>query len=144
MKPIGSQPPRLCVLAKVHKTDILLIPVLSMPGSAYFKIAVQLSEWLSIVDECKTNSSTKTIANSLRNINLGDTRELISFDVTSLYTNVPVDEAINECTDLLFSGKYKQPPVDKETFRTLLTVCSQNVLMLTNDGYYQQIDGLGL
>ena len=144
LKPIGSQPPRLYGLAKVHKTDIPLRPVLSMPGSPYFKIAVQVSEWLSIVDECKINSSTKTISNSLRNINLLDNRVLISFDVTSLYTNVPVDEAINECTNLLFSGKYKQPPVDKETFRTLLTVCSQNVLMLTNDGYYQQIDGLAM
>ena len=51
------------------KIDIPLRPVLSMPGLTYFKIAVQVSEWLSIVDECKINSSTKTIANSLRNIN---------------------------------------------------------------------------
>ena len=34
------------------------------------------------------------------------------------------------------------PPVDKETFKELLNICSRNVIMLTNDGYYEQIDGL--
>jgi len=75
---------------------------------------------------------------------LKNDREVISFDITSLYTNVPVDEAISDCTNLLFSGRYKKPPVDKETFQTLLNVCSQNVIMMTNDGYYQQIDGLAM
>ena len=70
--------------------------------------------------------------------------QLISFDVTSLYTNVPVMEAIDVCTDLLYSGKYQLPPVDKETFRTLAMMSSCNVLMLTHDGYYQQTDGLAM
>ena len=65
LKPVGSQPPRLYGLAKVHKNEILVRPVLSMPGSAYFKIAIQVSEWLSVVEECKINSSTKVIADSL-------------------------------------------------------------------------------
>ena len=144
LKPVGSQPPRLYGLAKVHKNEIPLRPVLSMPGSAYFKIAVQVSEWLFIVEECKINSSTKVIADSLQHINLNNDREIIRFDVSSLYTNVPVSEAISNCTNLLFSGRYKQTPVDKETFRTLLSVCSQNIIMLTNDDYYQQIDGLAI
>ena len=37
----------------------------------------------------------------------------VSFDVSSLYTNVPVYEAMEECTNLLYSGSYKKPPVDK-------------------------------
>ena len=38
LKPIGSQPPRLYGLSKVHKDDILVKPVLSMPGSAWFRL----------------------------------------------------------------------------------------------------------
>ena len=37
IKPRGSQPARLYGLAKVHKRDTPLRPVLSMPGSAYHK-----------------------------------------------------------------------------------------------------------
>ena len=115
-----------------------------MPGSSYFKIATQVSEWLSVVDECRINSSTKLISDSLPNLHLDENREIISFDVTSLYTNVPVQEAIDDCSDLLFSGRYKKPPVDKETFKALLQICSCNVIMSTNDGYYQQVDGLAM
>ena len=70
--------------------------------------------------------------------------ELISFDIKSLYTNVPLNEAINYCTNLLFSGKYETPPVDQDTFRKLVELCSCNVVMLTNDGYYTQVDGLAM
>ena len=67
-------------LAKVHKKDTPLRPVLSMPGSAYHKIAVQVTEWLSVVDECKINSSTKSIADSLKSIKLDKDEVIVSFD----------------------------------------------------------------
>jgi hypothetical protein len=108
---MGSQPARLYGLAKIHKPDVPLRPILSMPGSAYHKIALQVAEWLPVVDECKVNSSTKTIADDLEHIQLEADEEIISFDVSSLYTNVPVIEAIDLCTELLYSGKYKNPPL---------------------------------
>ena len=49
LRPTGSQPPRLYSLAKVHKNDTPLRPVLSMPGSAYYKIAKKTADWLSVV-----------------------------------------------------------------------------------------------
>ena len=144
IKPTGSQPPRLYGLAKVHKKNTPMRPVLSMPGSPYYKVANQVAKWLSVVEECNINSSTKDISNVLNHIKLKDNEELVSFDVTSLYTNVPLNEAIDDCTNLLYSGKYAQPPVDKETFRKLTMLCSEDVIMSTHDGYYQQIDGLAM
>ena len=142
--PTGSQPARTYGLAKVHKTTVPTRPVLSMPGSAYHNTALQCTAWLSVVEECRINSSTKSISDSLQSIELDDDEELISFDVTSLYTNVPVKEAIAECADLLYSGKYELPPVDKATFIDLLSLCTCNVLMSTHDGFYRQVDGLAM
>ena len=119
-------------------------PVLSMPGSPYHKIALKMTQWLSVVSECKINCFTEEISESLHTVMLDDEDELISFDVQSLYTNVPVFEAINVCTDLPFSGKYEIPPVDLDTFKQLLEISSRNVLMLTCDGYYRQVDGLAM
>ena len=68
------------------------------------------------------------------NIQLDDD-EVVSFDISSLYTNVTVQEAITYCTELLYSGRYQKPLVDKETFQQLVQICSCNVLMSTNDGY---------
>ncbi len=44
---------------------------------------------------------------------LKDDEELFSFDVTSLYTNVPVQEAIDVCTEKLYNLDEEQhTPVD--------------------------------
>ena len=115
-----------------------------MPSSCYHKIAVQIADWLSVVDECKISSSREQISQMLKSVSLDKDEELVSFDVVSLYTNVPVLEAIQVCADLLYSGKYEIPPVDKETFVTLAKLSSCNVLMLTHDGYYRQVDGLAM
>ena len=78
-----------------------------MPGSYYYKVAVQVEDWLLVVDECKINSSTEQISKMIKTVKLEDAEELVSFDIVSLYTNVPVMEAILVCTDRLFSEKYQ-------------------------------------
>ena len=75
-------------LDKVHKQSTPLRPVLSISGSCYYNIAKQMADWLFVVDKCKINSSTKLIAESLKNIRLEENEGIISFDVSSLHTNV--------------------------------------------------------
>ena len=94
VKPRGSQAPRLYGLAKVHKANIPVRPVLSMPGSAYHKVAQQVSEWLSTIPEAQINSSAKQVSDKIKSLKLAHDEEMVSFDVEGLYTNVPVREAI--------------------------------------------------
>ncbi|XP_066911106.1 uncharacterized protein [Clytia hemisphaerica] len=115
-----------------------------MPGSAYYKIAKKTADWLKVVPECNVNTSSQRISSGLSEIELPEGHEIISFDIVSLYTNVPVNETIDDCTELLFSGRYEKPPVDKETFREMLNICSCDVIMLTLNGYYQQTNGLAM
>jgi len=68
----------------------------------------------------------------------------VSFDVSSLYTNIPVTEAITICSDPLFSGRYKLPLVSKETFIKLAKIASCGVTMSIHRGYFKQIDGLAM
>jgi len=142
LKPSGSQPPRLYGLAKVHKKDIPMRPVLSMPGSPYYKIGQYLSMFLGKLPECMIKVSSSDISESLKHINIRDDEELVSFDVTSLYTNVPVVESISVCADLLYS-KFDLP-FKKDIFIELAMLASCNVLMLTHDGYFTQTEGLAM
>ena len=64
-KPMGSQPPGLHGLAKVHKENVPMRPVLSMPGSVYHKNALQVADWLAVVKECQINTSPKCISENL-------------------------------------------------------------------------------
>ena len=144
LKPCGSQPPRLYGLAKVHKANTPLRPVLSMPGSAYYGIAKQVAEWLAVIPEAQINSSSKKISDQIKNLELNDDEEMVSFDVSALYTNVPVKEAIEMAADRLYAGDLPVPPVDKETFVTLTELSSLDVVMSTHHGYYRQVDGLAM
>ena len=143
LKPVGSQPPRLYGLAKVHKKDTPLRPIVSMPGSAYYKVAKKVADWLSFVPQCGINTSTEKVSRQLKDIELSDDETLISFDVTSLYTNVPVKESIKVCADLLFD-KVSIQGIDKDTFITLAELACCNVVFSTHRGYMVQREGLAM
>ena len=113
---MGGQPPRLYGLAKVHKQPVPARPVLSMPGSPYDNVGTMVTKWLSVIPESQIRCSNKDVVEKLKSTTLGDDEVMVSFDVSSLYTNVPVDEAIKEAADILFSGRVSKPPVDKDTF----------------------------
>ena len=88
-----------------------------------------------MVPESKCQSSTKKVADQLRDLELEEGECLASFDMVSLYTNVPVEEAIQLAAERLFSGEFETPPVSKETFIQLLSLCSKDVVMATHDSY---------
>ena len=143
LRPTGSQPPRLYGLAKVHKDGTPLRPIVSMPGSAYQRVAKKIAAWLSLVPECRINTSTEKVAKQIQNMQLPPDECLVSFDIVSLYTNVPVKESIKVCADLLFK-KVPMKSVDKETFITLAELACCNVVFSTHRGFYTQKDGLAM
>ena len=105
-----------------------------------------MANWFSVIPEANINASTEKLVKNLKDLNLDADEVLISFDVVSLYTNVPMEEALTYAADLLYSGKYidNEPPIEKEVFIELGKLCLENVLMLTSDGYYIQKEGLAM
>ena len=87
-----------------------------MSGAAYY-IVLQVAKWLSLVPECKINTSTEKVNSKIRDLTVKSDELVVSFDVSSLYTNVPVKDAIIDvCTELLLkylcidnldNGKFK-------------------------------------
>ena len=71
---------------------------------------------MAVVPESNCQSSSKKVADQLKDLNLDEDEVLVSFDVVSLYTFVPVHEAIQEAADRLYCGQFEVPPVSKETF----------------------------
>ena len=143
LKSRGGQSPRLYGLAKVHKSAVSLMPVLSLPGSLYDNLGTVVTQWLSVIPCSQIRCTNKDVVDKIK-VTLEADEVMISFDVSSLYTNVPVDEAISEAAELLYSGNLTRPSVYKETFIKLLELACKDVVMLTHDGYYRQMDGLAV
>ena len=70
--------------------------------------------------------------------------KVVSFDVLSLFTNIPLIETINIIADSLYDiNSKKTPPFPKPAFIKLLTLASQGIFMY-KDKIYKQTDGVAM
>ena len=105
IKAVGSRPGVLCGLCKVHKAIVDVCPpfrpILSAIGTTTYKIAkfqVPIKNCLTINEFTVKDSFSfaKKIVEKDSNFYMG------SLDVDSLFTNIPQEETINICTELIY------------------------------------------
>ena len=69
---------------------------------------------------------------------------MASFDMESLFTNIPVQETINIAIDSLFNSCTSISGIPKKIFRTMLDLAVSNSFFLFNNKLYKQTDGVGM
>ena len=69
---------------------------------------------------------------------------MASFDITSLFTNVPLDETINLILDRLFHIDTHYRGFSCEEFNKLLYFSFENCHFIFNGCLYEQIDGIAM
>ena len=144
IRPTGSNPTQIYGLPKLHKTDIPLRPIISGIGSYSHNLAKYLTEILkpyAVSEHCVKDSfqfvddllSTRTIP------------YMCSFDIISLFTNIPVDETISICLDKMFKDTDdKVNNLSREQFRKLLCCCVKQNHFMYEDSVYDQVDGVSM
>ena len=95
----------------MHKANSPLRPIVSMPDSAYEPVSKVLADWIGGLPQARINCHVAGVKDSLCNLKLNSDEKLVSLDVVSLFTNVPVQETILLCADFLNSGDFAQPPL---------------------------------
>ena len=149
MAPVGCSLGILYGLCKVHKEVPVgdrcppFRPILSAIGTASYNLAKFLVPLLAPLTTnqyvCKDSFS---FATEVRNQN--PDLYMASFDVDSLFTNIPLDETIEICVKKLFGRKHKYKGFNKSEFRSLLQFAVKDNLILFNGKYYIQIDGVAM
>ena len=114
-----------------------------MPGTAYYNLGKWISNWLEKVPESRINTSSEDVSRDIKNITLNPDECLISFDVTQLYTYVPLEESILMAATKLFQI-VDDVPVNIDTFIKLTKLACSNILIKTHRGYIRQVDGLAM
>ena len=69
---------------------------------------------------------------------------MASFDVKDLFTNVPLQETIEICVELLSDGSGSIMGLPQDLFRTMMELSVFNSVFLFDEKYYKQVDGLGM
>ena len=142
MRPCGSKPGFLYGLCKVHKKPDEpnrlppLRPILSAIGTCSYNLA---KFFVPILKEFTINEYTIkdsfSFSNEIRN--KSTSLYMDSFDIQSLFINIPRDETIDICLELLFNKKRKVKGMLKKHVKELLTHAVKSSTFMFNDVYYK-------
>ena len=69
---------------------------------------------------------------------------MTSFNIESLFTNIPLEETINICVDKLFESNTKVNNLTKESFLSLLELATLDSFFIFDGKYYRQKDGVAI
>ena len=71
-----------------------------------------------------------------------DSQFMVSFDITSLFINVPLDEVISICVDFLYQSPLTSVPSFSES--VFVDLATKSVSFSLNDTMYLPVDGISM
>ena len=141
-------PPTIHGSVKYHKEGYPLRPIVNCIGSALYNTSIYLTEILYPTQNMNNNSvqNSTQFAREISSIKIDDDETMVSFDVVSLFTTIPVQKTCN-----YIRTKLEQD--DTLALRTNLTIDDiislldftlSNNCVIYNDVTYKQIHGCAM
>ena len=146
--PTSAMVPRFYGLPKVHKKDAPLRPIVASRGSITYDTAQHLAFILSPIvgqNEYAIQNSAAMVKD-LGETTLQDTDVLVSFDVTALFTKVPVDKSLDIIFDKLEADENlsTRTQLTPAQIRDLLSICLKTTYFQYDGVIYTQIEGAAM
>ena len=137
--------PYMYGLPKVHKENVPFRPIISTCGSPAYYLskwaAKQLSPLLGVFSDSHLKHN-QDLLDFLKKVVPGDDK-FISFDVSSLFTNVPLQPALEFLERKLLASSFEFD-VPIECLIDLVKLCLNQSYFQFEDGFYEQIFGLSM
>ncbi|XP_073237961.1 uncharacterized protein [Porites lutea] len=130
-------------------SEVIFKCILSATGTYNYKLAKWLDEKLKplSVNEHTVNDIF-VFADGLREMKIKDHEVLVSYDVSSLFTNVPVDETIESIAERAFENDWFNREHDlnitKFDLIELLRIATKNQLFQFEGNLYERVDGVAM
>ena len=140
----GSKPGILYGLPKIHKQDCPIRPIMSAISTHTYKMSKFIIPYIS---QWSKNEYTIYDSFSFTNeiINFKNNNYIMaSFDIKSLYTNVPLNETINIILDQAFHNNSEYCKFDKGQLKKYLELSLLDNYFLFDKQLYKQLDGLAM
>lgn len=142
----NPQPPKIYGLPKLHKENIPLRPIVSTISSPGYKIAKYLNNILKHLSQLSSYNikNSHEFKNFIDTITLRENDELLSFDVVSLFTNVPIEIAIIQVEERYEEFKHLTNIAKQDFLKLLEFAIKDNNYFCYNDVFYKQKKGLAM
>ena len=146
LRAIGSSPGKLYGLPKTHKTGVPLRPILSAVTCHNYKLAKFLAPLLSPLAASEyTVSDVFSFCKEIQHRVDLNRKLMISLDIESLFTNVPVAETIDIILSKLFtSDSCIYHGFNRKDFQTLLQLAVADSYFSFNNKLYKQTEGMSM
>lgn len=146
--PCGSRAGVLYGLPKIHKEGAPLRPIISAVQTYNYNVAKYLDEILKpalFKDDNYMLKDSFDFINKISKVKPKEGQYIVSFDVESLFTNVPTDDTIDIIIDKIFvRGVSSFHGLTEEDLRSLLETCIKRSHFQFNGAFYDQIDGVSM
>ena len=145
--PTHFQCPYIYGLPKIHKLGTPLRPIVSMVGSLFSNVSRFLSDLLTPYAanaSCVLNSTDAVQRlTCIEDVSVG---RLVSFDVVNLFSNVPVDEALEVIENRLSSDDSltERTNFEVEELISLLRFCLTKCYFVHQGRYFIQTGGVAM
>ena len=141
-------PPKFYGLPKIHKPDTPLRPIVSSCGSVTYGVAKELVKILKpLVGKSPHHiNSTQDFVEQVKHITQVPGECLSSYDVSALFTSVPIDPALKIIKDL----SVKDPILKDRTvigiddIILLLEFCLKNTYFSFQGQFFEQVEGAAM
>ena len=97
LKPTDLPVPRFYGQPKIHKPGVPISPIVSYTGSLLYNLNKYVANIFK--DENNNAKNSATFSKYIGNVPIEDDEIMVSFDVTSLYTNIPIIDTQNIIKD---------------------------------------------
>ena len=145
----GSSKPALFYgRVKLHKLGAPLRPVVSTCGTSTYELARELSDLLRplVTTSERILKNTMDMVEVFEDVVVDEDEVLVSFDVKSLFTSIPVEEAIEICKGRLLedSSLEERTDLSVDTIVNLLRFCLTSMSFQFDGKHYQQTNGVAM
>ena len=137
--------PILYSLPKIHKLNNPIRPIVSFTNSPTYNLSSFLSNIISQNINYRSGYSIKNsihLCDTLQDFTMPPNCLLVSFDISNLFTNVPIPECLQSVRSLLSTSEF--PDVVVHQMYSLLELALQQNFFSFNNKTYKQVSGLAM
>ena len=150
IRPQSTKPARARGITKTQEPfDVLtpFRPIVHTTGTTYQPVAKSLSRLLnplspSTISDLQDSSDAVTRINSIPQNLLSEGYRFVSFDVKSLFTNIPLKKTVDIILHRIYNEKQLVTTLKKRTPKKLLLDPCTKTFCSLNGSHYKQIDGI--